>query len=156
MKNMRILIDTNIIVDWLLIREPFHKNAEYVMEKSMMCDDVEGFLTAHMMSDLFYILRKRFSVEKRKELLLLLCNTLEIIPENKQSIKETLSNENWSDLEDGLQIKGAEDKNLDYIVTRNIKDFKYSKVAAIMPEQFIEMYEAWQKNSAGNPLPKKE
>ncbi len=57
MKNMRVLIDTNIILDWLLHRKPFHSNAEYIVEKCMF-GDVDGYLTAHMMSDLFYILRQ--------------------------------------------------------------------------------------------------
>lgn len=69
MKNLKILIDTNIILDWLLHREPFHNNAEYIVKKCMS-GNVDGYLTAHMMSDLFYILRKKMTAEKRKDLLI--------------------------------------------------------------------------------------
>jgi len=141
MKNMQVLIDTNVVLDWLMRREPFQADAKYIMEKSMF-GDVEGYLTAHMLADLFYILRKDFDVRKRKELLMLLCNTMDIISEGKESIKAALSNEAWNDLEDGLQMQCAADKNLDYIVTRNIKDFKDSEVMPILPEQFIALYEA--------------
>ena len=36
MKNLRILIDTNILLDWLLHREPFHSNAEYIIENTTL------------------------------------------------------------------------------------------------------------------------
>ncbi len=139
MKNMRVLIDTNIILDWLLHREPFHSNAEYIVEKCMF-GDVDGYLTAHMMSDLFYILRKKLSAEKRKELLILLCDTMEIISEDKETIRSALCNEQWMDLEDGLQMQCADKEEMDYIVTRNTRDFKMSKITAIEPERFIEIY----------------
>lgn len=139
MKNLKILIDTNIILDWLLHREPFHSNAEYIVEKCMS-GGVDGYLTAHMMSDLFYILRKKLIAEKRKELLIFLCDTMEIISEDKETIRRALRNEQWMDLEDGLQMQCADKEEMDYIVTRNIRDFKMSKVLAIEPQQFIEIY----------------
>jgi len=141
MKNMQVLIDTNVVLDWLMRREPFQADSKYIMEKCMF-GNVKGYLTAHMLSDLFYILRKDFAVNKRKELLMLLCNTMDIISEDKESIKAVLSKEAWNDLEDGLQMQCASDMNLDYIVTRNIKDFKESDVLPILPEQFIALYEA--------------
>lgn len=143
MKNMRVLIDTNIVLDWLLKRKPFQENAEYIMEKCMFAD-VDAYLTAHSLSDLFYILRKDFDVQKRKKLLLLLCDRLGIIAEDKDIIKFVLLNESWNDLEDGLQMRCADVENLDYILTRNIKDFRDSEVMAILPEQFIALYEAQQ------------
>lgn len=141
MKSMRVLIDTNIVLDWLLKREAFQEQAKYIMEKSMFAN-VDAYLTAHTLSDLFYILRKDFDVKKRKELLLLLCDRLGIIAEDKEIIKYALAKEVWPDLEDGLQMRCADVENLDYIVTRNIKDFRGSEVLAILPEQFIALYEA--------------
>lgn len=104
--------------------------------------NVDGYLTAHMMSDLFYILRKKLVAKKRKDLLIFLCDTMEIISEDKQTIRKALHNEQWMDLEDGLQMQCADKEKMDYIVTRNIKDFKISKVPAIEPEQFIMIYRA--------------
>ncbi len=136
---MQILIDTNVILDWLMHREPFSENAKYIMEEAMF-GNVEGYLTAHTFSDLFYILRKDIDVSKRKQLLLLLCEYFHIIVENKETIRMALLNERWNDLEDGLQMQCAIEKNLDYIVTRNKKDFSSSKVKAILPEEWIELY----------------
>ena len=60
--------------------------------------------------------------------------------ENKETIRMALLNERWNDLEDGLQMQCAIEKNLDYIVTHNKKDFSSSKVKAILPEEWIELY----------------
>lgn len=138
MKNMRILIDTNIILDWLMCREPFQERAKWIMRESMF-GSLDGYIAAHSLTDLFYILRKDLDVPKRKELLLLLCEHLQIIPEDAAIIKEALNQETWTDLEDGLQMQCARERNLDYIVTRNIKDFSDSPIQPLSPEDFIEI-----------------
>ncbi len=136
---MRILIDTNVILDWLMCREPFQKEAKEIMEESIF-GDLEGCVTAHSLTDLFYILRKDFSVGKRKELLLLLCEYLQVIPEDSEIMKSVLNQKEWPDLEDGLQMQCAKEMNLDYIVTRNVRDFSSSSVPALMPEAFLKTY----------------
>ena len=70
---------------------------------------------------------------------MLLCNHLQIIPEDAAIIKEALNQETWTDLEDGLQMQCAKERNLDYIVTRNIKDFSDSPIQPLSPEDFIEI-----------------
>lgn len=126
MKSMRVLIDTNIILDWLMSREPFQENARYIMEKCLF-GDLEGYLTVHSLTDLFYILRKDFDVDKRKELILLLCDNMNIIAENKETVKSVLKNTSWSDLDDGLQMECAYHEKLDYIVTREILRIIYGR-----------------------------
>ena len=138
MKNIRALIDTNIILDWIMTREPFFVVAKQVMEECMIGNTI-GYLASHTLSDLFYILRKNFSVQERKELLLLLCNRFHIIPEDENIMVAALNNNLWSDFEDGLQMQCALDKELDYIVTRNIQDFGTSEIAAITSEDFISL-----------------
>lgn len=139
MKNMRVLIDTNIILDWLMTRKPFQEKAKNIMETCFF-GDMDGYVTAHTLSDIFYILRKDFDVDKRKKLLLLLCEHLQIISEDKNTIRQVLECEKWRDLEDGLQMQCAVNEKLDYIVTRNIKDFKDSPVMPLLPEQLIERF----------------
>ena len=90
-----------------------------------------------MLTDLFYILRKDFDIAKRKRLLLSLCDHFQVIPEDSFAITAVLSGENWNDLEDGLQIWCASLRGLDYIITRNVKDFHQSIVPALLPEEFM-------------------
>ena len=91
-------------------------------------------------------MRKDFDIDKRKKLILLLCDNMNIIAEDKEAVKSALQNEKWTDLEDGLQMQSASDEELDYIVTRNIKDFRISSVLPVLPEQLIELYKALHDN----------
>ncbi|WP_085022116.1 PIN domain-containing protein [Anaerovibrio sp. JC8] len=137
MKSIRVLIDTNIVLDWLMQREPFNSEAKTILY-ACLHGKIRGYLTAHCLTDLFYILRKDMEVTKRKQVLLLLCRYFYIITEDYKTIKDTLENQAWLDLEDGLQMQCAFNEKLDFIITRNIKDFETSKVPACLPNEFIE------------------
>lgn len=138
MKNMKVLIDTNVILDWIMVREPNATNAKKIMEQCLF-GGLEAYITSHSVSDIFYILRKDFSVDKRKELLCLLCESMQVIPEDRETILEVLKHKEWKDLEDGLQMQCAKKEGLHYIVTQNLKDFQMSEVEAVSEESFCEM-----------------
>lgn len=139
MKNMALLIDTNIVLDWLLERRPLAKAAQKVIE---LCINgtMRGFLAAHTILNIFYIIRKEKSVAERKEILFMLCDCFEIINIDKAMIVSALENDTWQDLEDGLQMHCAVQSSVDVIITRNIKDFANSPVKALLPEEFIASY----------------
>ena len=137
---MEILIDTNIVLDWLLGREPFLGNAKKIMEPCI-CGKIKGYLASHTLLNTFYITRKEKSVEERKEILLMLCEKFTIIDLDRQTIIESLHNKDWKDLEDGLQMQCAFNENLDYIISRDPKGFENSKVRFLSPEAFLEMLE---------------
>ncbi len=135
---MRVLIDTNVILDWIMVREPNATNAGKIMEKCLF-GGVEGYVTAHSLTDIFYILRKDFSVEKRKQLLLLLCEGMNVIAENRQTILHALNRREWQDIEDALQMQCAKEAEVEYIVTQNLRDFCTSEIKAICEEEFCKM-----------------
>lgn len=135
---MKVLIDTNVILDWIMVREPNAENAKEIL-KECLFGNIEGYLTSHSLTDLFYILRKDYSVDKRKKLLQLLCEGLCVIPEDKEIIIETLGHEEWKDFEDGLQMQCAKSEGLEYIVTQNLRDFQTSEVEAINEEEFCKV-----------------
>ena len=138
MRNMKALIDTNVILDWMMLREPNAANAKRIMEQCLF-GKVEGYITAHSVSDIFYILRKDFSVEKRKNLLRLLCGGMSVVPESRETIMEVLCRKEWNDLEDGLQMQCSKEAEVDYIVTQNLKDFQESEIEAVSEETFCKM-----------------
>lgn len=138
MKNTALLIDTNIVLDWLLVRQPFAENAKCIMEYCIN-DNLRCYLAGHTLLNIFYIIRKEKNVAERKEILLMLCDWFEIIDVEKTMIVTVLENEKWQDLEDGLQMQCAAQEKLDYIITRNIKDFTHSEVIAMLPEDFLKM-----------------
>lgn len=127
---MNLFFDTNVILDYLIPTNTFHEDASSLM-KSVFEGKVNGFISAHSMTDMFYISRKYFSVEDRRQFMLLITSTFEIIAENKDDFVSVLNNTDFFDLEDGLQMKCAEKAKLDYIVTENLRDFASSKVKAI-------------------------
>lgn len=134
---MRVLIDTNVILDWIMVREPNATNAKQIMEQCLF-GQVEGYVTSHSLTDMFYILRKDFSVEKRKILLQLLCESMHVIPENRQTILRALNRREWRDIEDALQMQCAMEAKVEYIITQNLKDFQVSEIKAICEEEFCE------------------
>lgn len=71
------------------------------------------------------------SIEERRRFLILIASFFQIVVENKDDFLYVLNDENFFDLEDGLQMRCAENANLDYIVTENLKDFVNSKVKSI-------------------------
>lgn len=135
---MKILIDTNVMLDFLTGREGYYSDAEKII---FMCMNrqISGCIAAHSVTNAFYILRKIYTPEQRRTLLLHLCNILEVIEIDKDKIIRSLKRIDFTDTEDCLQAECAVAFGADYIVTRNIKDFKESSVPAILPEAFIKL-----------------
>lgn len=133
---MKILIDTNIILDLIQSREPFSENASKIINSCVKKEN-EGYISSHSLSDIFFILRKDKTVEERKALILNLCSFFTVILEDKNFYTAVCQNNDWNDLEDGLQMKCADSEKLDYIVTRDAgKGFNKSPVKVISAEDF--------------------
>ncbi len=135
---MDILIDTNLVLDWFLKRQPFYDESKNLLNKCWF-SNINSYLTIHSICDISYIIDKKFSDDEKKKLFQLLLNRNEIISETKADIESFIKNEKWTDLEDSLQMQVAEKCNLDYIVTRNISDFSASKIPAIEPKDFLSL-----------------
>ena len=137
---MRVLIDTNVLADLLLGRDPYYDIAYNILS---MCADkkVYGYIAAHSIPDLFYILRKSMTKEERKEALKDICQIVKVEGIDSFKILSALDNENFSDFEDCLQEECAAAISADYIITRNTKDFASSRVPAILPDEFLEQFE---------------
>ena len=135
---MVVLIDTNVLLDFLLGRDPYFSNADKIIK---LCAEqkIQGFMAAHSIPNMFYILRKDMSVETRREVLLNLCDILAIEAIDSVKVIAALKNSAFIDLEDCLQNDCAEEIKADYIVTRNIKDFEISEIPAILPEDFLKL-----------------
>jgi len=82
-------------------------------------------------------MRKDLTVKELRGLLLDLCDIVDIIGIGKQKIITSLLKEDFSDFEDCLQVECAKQVNADYIITRNIIDFKESPIPAILPNDFL-------------------
>ena len=134
MKN--ILIDTDVILDFFLDREPFSENAAKILS---LCEkkEITGFVTPVIVSNVYYLLSQKGKQEKVIEKLKILLSLLEILIIDKNSIMVALDSD-FKDFEDALQNYAAElNGKIDIIVTRNTKDYKKSELGIMNPEDFL-------------------
>jgi Predicted nucleic acid-binding protein, contains PIN domain len=132
----RVLIDTDIILDFFFDREPFSENASKILS---LCESKEiiGFVTPVIISDVYYLLRQTAKHEKVIEKLTLLISLLEVLIIDKRVVIKAL-NSNFKDFEDALQNYSAEQNNeVDVIITRNIKDYRNSHLSIMLPENYV-------------------
>ncbi len=137
---MKVLIDTNIIMDEILVREPFYNYSHIVIQ---MCADekIQGFLAAHTITNLFYMLRKEIPVKKRREILLGLLEFLFVESIDAKKLIRALSNEKFKDFEDCLQVECATGVKADYIITRDKNDFAESEIPCVTPAEFLNLFD---------------
>ncbi len=135
----RILVDTNILLDYLLVREPFYADAKDIL---LACSDgrVKGCIAAHSISNMFFILRKDYTIEERREILFDLCLIFDIEGIDKDKLIAGLQNVDFLDFEDCLQMECARAYGAEFIVTRNIDDYKASEIKAIFPKDYLSLY----------------
>ena len=133
---MKILIDTNIIVDVLADREGFAEPASRIFK---LCEvgQVEGCIYALSIANIAYILRKELDRGQIAEVIAKLDSIFTIADMKAEDLKKAAVLP-MDDYEDALQSVCASRLKADYIVTRNLKDFKNSKVPAVAPSEFLD------------------
>jgi len=133
---MKILVDTNVILDVLLEREPhYHASAEVLKLCGMR---IIGLVAASQTTDIFYLLRRNGKdPDSAKEILKKLTDNVKVIDVTAGDVKNALASK-MSDYEDALLAYGARRQKADYIITRNEKDFVNSPVPALAPKTFLD------------------
>lgn len=141
MKSMVILIDTNVALDFLTMRQPYYNDARNVI---MICakEKVKGYIAFHSLPNFFYILRKNYSEADRRAMLKKLCTVLEVTGASHDKVCEAIEQVGFSDFEDCLQDECAREISADYIITRNLDDFRTSQVKAVTPQKLLEIINA--------------
>ncbi|MCI8943764.1 PIN domain-containing protein [Oscillospiraceae bacterium 50-16] len=134
---MVVLIDTNVALDFLTVRQPFYQSAKAIL-KACASDNVQGYIAFHSLPNIFYILRKSYTDEDRRSMLEKLCLILRVTGASHERVCDAISRGEFSDFEDCLQDECAQEVSADYIVTRNVDDFNHSRVQAITPEEFLQ------------------
>ena len=137
---MRILLDTNIIIDALTGREPWNKEAEqiFLMAANQIAD---MYITASSATDIFYILRKHLhNTEESKQVMSKLYDLFGILNVTGKDCVDALAS-TIKDYEDAVLENVAKTNDIDYIVTRNIKDYEMGTVAVLPPKDLIAVLE---------------
>ncbi|HEY5511446.1 MAG TPA: PIN domain-containing protein [Prolixibacteraceae bacterium] len=137
----RVLIDTDVILDFFFDRKPFSDDAAKVLS---LCEsrEIKGFITSVIISNVYYLLRQTSTHEKVIEKLMQLVTITEVLSTDRDVIVKALTS-NFKDFEDALQNYSAElNGKIDLIVTRNIKDFKYSALGVMTPGNYLKTINA--------------
>jgi predicted nucleic acid-binding protein len=130
---MKILIDTNVILDVLCSREKFLEDSSKIWK---LCEvkKLDGYVSALSIPNIVYILRKELTPEKTQQIIDQIFIVFNIIDLKAEDLKEAAAMKP-SDYEDALQMICASRIKADFIITRNIKDFMESKITAIKPSE---------------------
>lgn len=135
---MVVLIDTNVIIDYLLTREPYYEASSDIILKCAQ-KKLMGYIAFHSIPNLWYILRKVPEV-KRREWIVDLCCFLQVTGVSHAEVVRAVKNIDFKDFEDCLQDRCAVSVGAKYIITRNIMDYANSEVQAISPEDFLKQF----------------
>ena len=134
---MNIFIDTNVIIDLLVKRDGFAASAEVLARAKEK--DMKLVVSVLTMANIAYILRKALKGNDLYKELSKLANLFDVADLTKEHLVSTLALE-AKDFEEALQYYCACSNECDIIVTRNKKDFAFSKLKVLTPEEFLQKY----------------
>jgi predicted nucleic acid-binding protein len=133
---VKILIDTNIVLDLLLEREPFVEKAIALFEQ-IECGNLAGYIAATTITNIFYIIRKTEGREVALAAINRLLIGLQFCAVDRQTVETALSID-LKDFEDSIQLACTTLNQLDAIVTRDRKDFIGSPLPVYSPAEILD------------------
>jgi predicted nucleic acid-binding protein len=132
---MKVLVDTNVVLDILLKRSPFYQDA-FKIFKLIDQERIYGCLSASSITDIFYLLRKdRNNPGEVYQIIDELTAFFSVVPVSETTISGALALR-WKDFEDAVQYMTAKENGINYIITRNKTDFENSDIPCVSPDEF--------------------
>ena len=134
--NKVLFVDSDVILDVLEQRKEFYEYSALILS---LGDEkkVKLVTTSLVFANVYYLLRKHLGIEKAKESLRKLRIIIDVISVNAKEVDLALNSE-LSDFEDALQYFTALDNKIEFIITRNVRDYKNPKLIVQTPQQYIE------------------
>jgi predicted nucleic acid-binding protein len=133
--NPSILIDLNILLDVLQKREPFYETSARLLA-SVETGRVQGYVAAHSITTLFYLIQKDKSAADARAIITNLLQFIKIITVSQNTIEQAL-NLDFRDFEDAVQMISAVQGKVDCLITRNIKDYQPALLPVMQPVDFL-------------------
>ncbi|PVX46497.1 putative nucleic acid-binding protein [Flavobacterium sp. 103] len=131
-----VFLDTNILMDILANRQPFYKSSSEIY-KLGLSKKVIYYTSSNTIVTLHYLLKRFIDEDKIRMALDEITDVINIIPVDKNIIKKSLKSSH-KDFEDAIQITTAQSINtMDCIITRDLKDFKFSEINVYTPDEFL-------------------
>ena len=133
---LKVLVDTNIVMDLLMRREPYQQEAAELFslgEKNVIKLAASAIVNTH------YVLIKEVNEIKAQEVLKRLKILIHVLPVNNKILDLSL-NSDFKDFEDAIQYFTSVVNNLEIIITRNVSDFKTSNLPVMTAGQYLNIY----------------
>ena len=132
---MRVLLDTDVILDFVLERDSYFEAAAGLLELNAK-EEYQGFISSITPVNVFYIGRKSIGAAKARQGIADLLDALEVCPVTGSTLSAAL-NLSFKDYEDAVQHASAAASGLDAIVTRNLSDYKNATLPVFSPTDFL-------------------
>ena len=132
----KVLIDSDVILDFFFDRKPFSENAAQILS---LCEskNIRGYITPVICSNIYYLLRQISRHEKVIKELSQLMTILDVLSMNRDIVIQALGS-GFKDFEDALQHFAAiKSSIIDVILTRNVKDYVKSEIGVLTPESYL-------------------
>jgi predicted nucleic acid-binding protein len=133
--KLKVLVDLNVILDVLQQREPFYEMSAGVLAAAER-GEVEGWVAAHSLTTLFYLLARYQSAEQARVALTDLLTFLSVAAVDHGVIEQAL-NLPYPDFEDAVQMMAAVRSGVQYLVTRNVRDYGMGPLPVLQPAELL-------------------
>ena len=133
--KLRILVDLNVVIDVVQNRQPFYDVSARVLD-AVVRKEAEGWLAAHSITTLFYVITRLQNRATAVAATTDLLNTFTVATVDDGVIRKALA-WGWKDFEDAVQMAAAVQAHVDYLVTRNPRDFKGGLVPVVQPAALL-------------------
>ena len=143
---MRVLLDTNVVLDLLLAREPFVQDALLLFAMGE-AGELDLMLSSDAVSTVFYVVERNKDAMTARRAITSLLGRMRLLPLRESDVLRGLGYD-FIDIEDALVASVAEEAKAEVIISRNVKDFANSPVATVTPSEFLAF---WQMRLADKP-----
>ena len=136
---MKVLLDTNVLLDIVEKREPFFSDSYQVFMKSAT-KEIDAIIGAGSVTDIYYIANKNCKNAKQAlGYIIDLFNVVNVVDTKAIDLQNAIKF-NFSDFEDAVVVATAMRENAEYIITRNTNDYKNTPIQAISPSDFLKKH----------------
>ncbi len=132
---MKVFLDTDVCLDVLLNREPFHSTAEKLFSLAAL-DKIKVYVSALTFANAEHLLRVQYKVDGSRKILSSFKPVVHVLPMNEKIIELALASD-FSDFEDAIQHSTATEHNIRILITRNIRDYRKATIEVMSPESFL-------------------
>ena len=135
MTRLSVLLDLNVLLDVLQQREPFYATSASILAEAEI-GSIEGWIAAHSVTTLFYLLARNRSAAQARMAISDLLGFVSVAAVDQKVIEQALALP-YPDFEDAVQMAAAARAGVQYVVTRNVRDYKAGPLPVLQPVELL-------------------